>query len=195
MDQERPWAARIAAEIGERVAFYRDSAGLSAQQLADRCAKLGMPSISRVVITKLENKHREAVSTAELQVLAQALDVPPVLLLFPLGHAPAVEVLPGADVDPWAAIEWFTGNIADPADPDHQPADGDVQPGRAVESAPAVRRRDTRDQRHPGRGACRWRVTGLRRVREIMRESGLMLPPLHPDTARVLGEEAADVAR
>jgi transcriptional regulator with XRE-family HTH domain len=117
MDQTPPWQKRMAGALGELVHFYRDQRGMSAQQLADRCAELGMPSISRTVITKLENGRREAVSTAELQVLAFALGVPAVLLLFPLGYEQAVEVLPGRLVDPWDAIDWFMGNISDPADP------------------------------------------------------------------------------
>lgn len=109
----REWAAREAAGIGKQIAYFRVRADLSAQELATRCAKLGLPSLSRVVIAKLENGHREAVSTAELKVLAAALGVPPVLLLFPLGRVQAVEVLPGRDAHPWDGIRWFTGEIPD----------------------------------------------------------------------------------
>lgn len=116
MDQHS-WATESAARIGERVAYYRGRVKISAQELADRCAGLGMPSISRVVITKLENGRRETVSTAELQVLASALGVPPVLLLFPLGQQEQAEVLPGRFEDPLDAMAWFAGEslLGDPA--------------------------------------------------------------------------------
>lgn len=107
MDQS-DWAKRSAAAIGERIAHYRGGK-LSAQQLAERCAELGMPSISRIVITKLENGRRETVSTAELLVLGQALGVPPILLLFPVGSASAIEALPGVKASPWEACRWFLG--------------------------------------------------------------------------------------
>src|SRR5580693_5885692 len=81
MDQS--WAAREAAGIGRRIAQRRTALHMSAQQLAERCAGLGMPEITRPVLVKLEHGRREAVSTAELAVLAAALDTAPILLLYP----------------------------------------------------------------------------------------------------------------
>jgi transcriptional regulator with XRE-family HTH domain len=185
VDQRRPWATQVAAEIGERVAFYRDRQGLSAQQLAARCAALGMPSLSRVVITKLENKRREVVSTAELQVLAAALGVPAVLLLFPLGYAEAVEVLPGRQVDPWAAIGWFAGNSEDPADPGAEPQMGTRSP---ILLWAEHRQYDGLIPVEENWQHLRTAINALRRVREIMTESGLTPPELHPATARILAE-------
>jgi transcriptional regulator with XRE-family HTH domain len=214
MDQGRAWAARMAAAIGERVAHYRDQAHISAQELADRCEALGMPSISRIVVTKLENGRREAVSTAELQVLGKALDVPPILLLFPLGYTPTVEALPGREGDPWAAIEWFTGNSGDPADPAAAPQMGEDSPlvlweeQRRYEDAIAqmdAYRATSIDPAHRPSGARAPLVpsdifaeniealtTSLRRVRQTMRGLGLTPPPLRPETVRIIGEEATD---
>lgn len=109
MDQKRPWTQRLADDVGQRIAFYRERQKVSAQELADRCEALGVPSITRTVITKLENQRRDAVSTAEVQVLAYALGVPPAMLLFPLGDAETAEVLPGKYADPLEAIYWFSG--------------------------------------------------------------------------------------
>jgi transcriptional regulator with XRE-family HTH domain len=81
---------------------------MSAQQLADRCAELGMP-IARSVLANLESGRRESVSAAEIMILAQALDVPPVLLMFPLGRVEAIEYLPGQQMPPWDAMMWFSG--------------------------------------------------------------------------------------
>ena len=91
------WAAREAAGIGQRVARRRATARLSAQQVADRCADLGMPGLTRQVLARLEHGRRESVSTAELAVIAAALETAPVLLLYPVGLAETVEFLPGKD--------------------------------------------------------------------------------------------------
>jgi transcriptional regulator with XRE-family HTH domain len=105
MDQG--WAVREAAEIGRRIAQRRTVLHMSAQQLAARCAELGMPEITRPVLVKLEHGRREAVSTAELAVLAAALDTAPILLLYPVGLADSVEYLPGKTAPPWDAARWW----------------------------------------------------------------------------------------
>jgi transcriptional regulator with XRE-family HTH domain len=109
----REWAAQHTAAIGENVARWRGRRRLSAQRLADRCRKLGMPSLSRTVITKLENGRKEAVSTAELVILATALEVPPAVLMFPIGERDTVETTPGVESAPLDAIFWFAGLRAD----------------------------------------------------------------------------------
>lgn len=112
MDQAG-WAKGVAADIGKRIAWWRKRRDdMSAQKLADRCAELGLPSLSRIVITKLENGRREDVSTAELMILAQALGVPPVELLFPVGRGDVIcEIAPGRGLSPWDAALWFTGQV------------------------------------------------------------------------------------
>lgn len=105
MDQA--WAAREAAEIGRRIGQRRAALHMSAQQLAERCAGLGMPEITRPVLVKLEHGRREAVSTAELAVLAAALDTAPILLLYPVGNAGSAEYLPGKTATPWDAARWW----------------------------------------------------------------------------------------
>jgi transcriptional regulator with XRE-family HTH domain len=114
MDQG--WAAREAAEIGRRIAQRRTALHMSAQQLAARCAELGMPEITRPVLVKLEHGRREAVSTAELAVLAAALDTAPILLLYPVGQADSAEYLPGKTAPPWDAARWWADEAS--LDPD-----------------------------------------------------------------------------
>ena len=65
-----------------------------------------MPEITRPVLVKLEHGRREAVSAAELAVLAAALDIAPVLLLYPVGSAGFAEYLPGRTAAPWDAAVW-----------------------------------------------------------------------------------------
>jgi len=111
MDQGRDWATHLTFDVGKRIAEYRTARGLSGQQLADRCAELGMPGLNRQVITKLENRRREAISLAELLVLARALDTSPVLLALSIGKQQSTEVLPGQSLGTWDAALWLAGEV------------------------------------------------------------------------------------
>jgi hypothetical protein len=79
---------------------------MSTQKVADRCAELGFPGLTRSVITSIEMGTRESISVPEWLVLAQALEVPALLLLFPLGRVDEMEVLPGAELAPWEGLQW-----------------------------------------------------------------------------------------
>jgi len=81
---------------------------MSAQQLSDACARLGHP-IARSVLANFESGRRPTVSVPELLVFAQALRVPAVQLVFPLGHEDGMDVLPGTTAATWTALKWFTG--------------------------------------------------------------------------------------
>ncbi|MFE2132271.1 helix-turn-helix domain-containing protein [Streptomyces sp. NPDC059466] len=102
------WSARLALGVAREVRRHRQAQGLSAQQLADRCAQIGMP-IQRSVLANLESGRRTTVNIAELLVLAHALDVPPGVLLFPVGYEQQTEVLPGGYAEPGFAVEWLAG--------------------------------------------------------------------------------------
>jgi hypothetical protein len=71
--------------------------------------------MSAASLTNIESGRRQAgrrrreISLDELVVLARALDVPPILLLFPVGTAPETEIGPGAAVPTWHAVRWFIG--------------------------------------------------------------------------------------
>jgi transcriptional regulator with XRE-family HTH domain len=62
----------------------RAARGWSAQQLADRCAELGMPDLDRSAVANIENERRQRIGVDELFVLALALGVAPVHLAVPL---------------------------------------------------------------------------------------------------------------
>jgi transcriptional regulator with XRE-family HTH domain len=102
------WPGSLAASIAEQVRRCRKDRGLSAQQLADGCAALGL-DISRSAVANFENGRRPSVSVAELLAFACVLDVPPLLLVVPLdGDQPAH--LPSGIADtPWTAAQWFAG--------------------------------------------------------------------------------------
>src|SRR5258706_8524350 len=188
------WAAREAAGIGQRVARRRATARLSAQQVADRCADLGMPGLTRQVLARLEHGRREGVSTADLAVIAAALETAPVLLLYPVGLAETVEYLPGKLAPPYDAARWWDGEAA-------LSDGGDIE--RTARRAPVMLFRDHAqvlaglgdDVTEVGYASARRRqfseagltdsertmmltVVALREIREGIRDLGLEPPPL-----------------
>ncbi|MEV7264181.1 helix-turn-helix transcriptional regulator [Micromonospora aurantiaca] len=102
------WGPRLAAVVAGEVRRHRKKQGMSAQRLSDLCAELGWP-IPRSVLANLESGYRETITVPELLVLAQALRVPPLRLLVPLGHADTVEVTPGVEVATTDAMRWLRG--------------------------------------------------------------------------------------
>lgn len=105
------WPAELSAAIAAEVRRHRLAKGMSAQQLSDACAALGM-AIPRSVLSNLENGRRESVSVAEVLVLAAALGVPPAALIFPVGYATKAHPLPGIAAHPMDAVFWFAGEAS-----------------------------------------------------------------------------------
>ena len=101
------WELRLTGMIAAQVRRWRDKRGLSAQRLADRTAEIGVP-IPRAVLANLESGRRDAVSVAELFILAKALNAAPVDLLFPVEADASVEVAPDDFLPRTRALEWFT---------------------------------------------------------------------------------------
>jgi 8-oxo-dGTP diphosphatase len=107
VEHDDRWRARIASNVGVQVRRYRTERKRSAQWLANECSRLGSP-IPRGVIAKLEAGIRQVVSVDELLTLAAALGVPPLRLLVPLDDG-NIEMLPGAEMNPWKAMRDFVG--------------------------------------------------------------------------------------
>jgi len=103
------WADATTRRIAANVKTLRGKR--SAQWLAGRTTELGHP-ISRTAISNLEVGRKGAVEVPELLVLAKALGVPPLLLLFPGYPGREVEFLPGHSASSWHAAQWFTGTEA-----------------------------------------------------------------------------------
>lgn len=80
----------------------------SAQWLSDRTKELGY-EVTRSVISDLENGRRRYVTTAELIVLAAALNTSPVNLVYPGPYQNIVEILPGRGAGEFIAAQWFSG--------------------------------------------------------------------------------------
>jgi hypothetical protein len=102
----KDWATDQAERVGRELRRLRGRR--SGQWLSDRTAELGY-RVPRTTISELENGKRKYVSTAELAILARALDSAPAALLYPPPYGDEIEVLPGQSSTSWSAAEWFSG--------------------------------------------------------------------------------------
>lgn len=109
-DWAERFTGRIAKEI-ERRRTHSPSGKLSAQWLSDRTHELGH-RVGRSRISDLETGRRKRMDITELIVLAEALDVPPVELLFPGLMTDQCEFLPGQFTTAWNSLKRFTGEHA-----------------------------------------------------------------------------------
>lgn len=96
--------------IGTNIKKARRQLGrMSAQQLADICADIGHP-LQRDVISNLENGRRASVPVTDLMVIAEALGVPPLSLLYdPSAAGDEIERMPGEKCYLWEAADDFAG--------------------------------------------------------------------------------------
>lgn len=121
MTKAEEWAADHARRIGRTVTKLRgERSGL---WLSNETAKAGH-RISRTSIHELETGKRKSVTTAELCVLAWALRVPPLQLLYPDIPDGGVEIVPGIEKPSIEAIQWFSGELI------YQPRDLSTDSGR-----------------------------------------------------------------
>lgn len=110
-DNGSAWAADLVRRVGKAAKERRGDR--SAKWLSERTADLGY-RISPTVIAKLDSGHRgEVLSVAELLIMAAALEVPPVALLYPNMPDGDVEVLPGVVRTALEAVEGFSGRLGD----------------------------------------------------------------------------------
>lgn len=114
------WQSELSRRFGQAVAAYRKQQGLTAAELAERTRNLGYP-IHRVAITKIETNSRGGkLNLSEVVILALALGIPPVQLIYPDLPDGTTEVWPGAEVTSLAAVRWFSGQAT--AQDTHLPA-------------------------------------------------------------------------
>jgi len=94
--------------------------------------------MTRQTVADLESGRRRFVTTAELLVLAAALDTTPVDLMFPdVSDEPknVVEVLPGVETTGFQATQWFSGHRCGFVDPDDELEDRDARAAAKARSA------------------------------------------------------------
>ena len=185
---------------------------MSAQQLADRTNELEMP-IPRSVLANLESGRRDSVSAAEVLVLARALDVPPVALVVPVGYEESVEILPGRSLTALEALLWLTGERGWPTPGgagnslsldspvalarahEHYLTDWRTSMNGLVVSAKKAEESFSEPERlQAGEMVLQYQAVAraqegqLRLIRGLMRERGLLLPPLPPELRHLDGE-------
>lgn len=206
------WPTAFTSRIAQRLREARKAAGLTMAEVAQCCADRGLPEFTEHSMKNLESGRKASITVADFLVLADVLGVPPVTLLFPLGSAATVEVLPGRELSTWDAVAWFTGeNTLDQAATEGSARDVlDVFRQHADLAAAALSsyalarerrraasitldraRRATLLQRADGYEEHAFEdAQELRTQRERMRRRGLTPPPLsdelgfvdHPDT-------------
>ncbi len=113
------WQAAVVKRIGATVKKVRGTK--SAAWLSDRTYDLGY-RIPAGVISKLDSGHRGSVlSVPELLILAAALDVPPLGLVFPDLPAGQVDIIPNTPGSSLVGYLWAAGMGPSIADPGAQP--------------------------------------------------------------------------
>lgn len=107
--------------VARQIVLFRKRQDMTRDALAAACAKLGCPELTGPALANIETgrrgpegQRRRDVTVDELVVLAAALGVPPLMLLFPVGDSRATALLPGRHEDTWAAARWFTGEDGSP---------------------------------------------------------------------------------
>lgn len=106
---EPSWSDALRTHIASAVRAVRDERSLSLNGLADATGGL----ITRDTIANLESGRKRVLDIAELIILAKALGVDPVSLIYP--RTDGVEAYPGAD--PTSGLDatlWFVGYDPDP---------------------------------------------------------------------------------
>ncbi|MGD6753401.1 helix-turn-helix domain-containing protein [Streptomyces sp. BH105] len=112
-DDVLEWEDHVMATVADAVRRRRKELRWSAQDLADKCEEVGYP-IPRNVIANMESGRRANLPLVEIMVLARALRVTPISLIYPVGYVPQVRALPYEDPRPtWDVLQWFTGQNPD----------------------------------------------------------------------------------
>jgi transcriptional regulator with XRE-family HTH domain len=105
-DAAKAWTTAI----GQRMQTERKRRGITAQGLADVTERLGYP-VTRNTIASLENGRKELLSIQELVVIARALEIAPIALMYPVDTNDDVRVPadPPVEVPAFRAARWFSG--------------------------------------------------------------------------------------
>ncbi|MFF4278811.1 helix-turn-helix domain-containing protein [Streptomyces kronopolitis] len=208
-DDVLEWVDQVMATVAGEVRRRRKELGWSAQDLADKCEEIGHP-IPRNVIANMESGRRSNLPLVDVMVLAQALNTPPICLIYPVGYVDDVQRLPLQDsTSPLDALRWFTGEETDlGADDDmlryfraHHAAQERLRSARRDEeyaryhaqTAPNADRKAEalRSQARAAETADN-AENRLRRVRAFIEEEGVTPPLLWPDLAAAIDSPGND---
>lgn len=101
------WRKSWTTAIAKRVKDLRAKKGMKGADLSERTKALGY-EIPRSTLANIEIGRKSSIGVHEIAILAAALEVPPVSLLFDVGSEDLVEVLPGDRRAPIEAVQWFS---------------------------------------------------------------------------------------
>ncbi|MEV0446168.1 helix-turn-helix transcriptional regulator [Streptomyces spectabilis] len=199
-DDVLEWADQVMATVAAEVRRRRKELGWSAQDLADKCEEIGHP-IPRNVIANMESGRRSNLPLVDVMVLAEALNTPPICLIYPVGYVDDVQRLPlQHPTSALDALSWFTGENAElGADNDmlryfrtHRAAEKQLRNARRDEeyaryhgeTAPnAERKAEALRAQARAAEAAEDAKSRLRRARAFIRKDGITPPHLRPDLA------------
>ena len=102
-----------------RIRQVRGRHGWTVKELARRCKDAGAARLTASVITNLETRRRPGreITVEELLALASVLQVPPLLLIAPLGADETLEITPGHGKGSLDAAAWIADDDASPFGP------------------------------------------------------------------------------
>lgn len=103
------WQQEMTAKIGLEVQRLR---GERSQLWLERQTEELGHRVSRGGLSQLESGNRRSISVAEWLVLAAALEVPPLLLLWPQYPDGRIDMLPGFKADAFSGHKWVAGNYS-----------------------------------------------------------------------------------
>lgn len=110
MTQNLEWSEAVHQRIAQAVRNARAARRLTAQQVAEKTEWLGYP-VSRSQIANYESGRKQGLDVTELLVIAAALDVAPLSLLFPGESDDQVEMLPNQQTPTFSAKAWFSRDL------------------------------------------------------------------------------------
>ncbi|MGH4009779.1 MAG: helix-turn-helix transcriptional regulator [Pseudonocardiaceae bacterium] len=181
MTQERAWPAESSQATGRAIRHYRKERHMSAEQLAHAVSALGL-RYTRTQVTNLETGRRDSVTVGEVYAFAAVLDVPPVVLLLPLGSGESVELLPDHSTDPWTAYRWLLGEL--PTGEIDKPPRLHINWLHPVIATYRRHHNGLRNFLHYGGGESALEMIAGARIR--MQEQGWHRPPLPDDVTEAL---------
>ncbi|MFE5257659.1 helix-turn-helix domain-containing protein [Streptomyces coelicoflavus] len=208
-DDVPEWVDQVMATVAAEVRRRRKELGWSAQDLADKCDEIGHP-IPRNVIANMESGRRSNLPLVDVIVLAEALNTPPICLVYPVGYVDDVQRLPlqhpTTSLD---ALRRFTGEETDLGMDDdvlryfraHHAAEEQLRKARRdedyaryhVETAPnADRKAEALRSQARAAQAADDAAGRLRRIRAFIQEEGVTPPSLWPDVATGIDSSGSD---
>lgn len=180
--------------VSASLARLRQEQRLTYTEISARLTALGQP-IPTIGLTRIEKGERR-VDIDEVVALAQVFNVPPIMLMFPIGMAEETELLPGQRLDPWKAAKWFMGKEAlDPLPRSREAAvmglfekhDLLMEEAGSARSEVTLWPSETGEDPKFKAAERRWRIAlrDFRMVRAQIRQFGLNPPELDEDLLMV----------